>query len=1119
MYNTGATALTDIYYIRTCDPDNDEAHGGGFPTYNQVVYQNDAIHRVMVKGSGEVYTYAYLGLCSKDQRAKALVYSSWPINYSVTDLSTVYTGTASISPDYTVGLADDGDIATGIIFHICSIPAHDSAVVSCAYTFLNSSHGVDSAFPEPAMVVSGTTTLPPTPGAAIYDTFFVCGHPGATTVPVSLTGATTGVWTWSSWTWAPSIGLSTTTGTSSTITLSALTGAVTYTITGNDSLPGSSCAPGNRRVMYLTVVPCFGATADSPCVGGTLHLNAIGDSAGATYAWYLGGSYATPVYTTHHVAISPVTMAAAGTYTVIRTMSGSYDTATVNVVIHPLPTYSVANNGDSLCFATVSSASDTMKLYAYPYVAGYNYSWSGPGGFSSTLEYPTFPNYNYTDTGIYSVTVTDTFGCQYTESTDATILPPVIIPHISGIHHYCTGDAFVPFGITLQPGARAIWYSSDTATIGSFIAPTVDLSYAHVVTLYAAQELGICVGLKDSITVVVDSTPAPSTVSAPPVCADSTLHLFASNNLPAGYFSWSGPASFSAHIADPMIANASTGNSGTYFVTYTMPSGCQNIASVSTFVGATPPTPVITMNAPCDLDTLYIHATDTSGATYVWNCPNGATVYRADSFFAFARIGVNDGNYRVVATITTSGLACPSLPANYNAIIYAIPPIPYPHDTAYCQGYLYPMVLLADSLDDGAYTGTDYLTWYGPNDSNLLYPTRIPNTNLVGTTNYYVTQTKIYPLNTCTSPRSFEKVSILQYPVFNISLSSPFACQGGAITLTYAPGAYTHFDPLYYAWSYPQGAICTAGCVNSPVTAVVFDSLYNDTVELTVTNKQWNIACATTKSVSVDVIPMPKSNEYSVPIVCQGDVVNVELKGRTDNAVVFNWDFDQQAGDQIVYSSSNTDGPYGVKWNNSGTKIISVVPYTKEGCPGKSSLDTVLVLPLPPASFNHGNGDKVCALDSVLFRADAGDSADYNYEWRPKHFFSENNRGEIWGRIEFAGYVTLTVSNPFGCTNSDSVYFDTDPLCCVVYMPTAFTPNGDGKNDHYRPVFSGSHKFHDFRIQNRWGQTVFESSNNGDEWDGSLGGVPQDIGTYFYYLKYDCNGKTVEKVGDFTLIR
>ena len=158
-----------------------------------------------------------------------------------------------------------------------------------------------------------------------------------------------------------------------------------------------------------------------------------------------------------------------------------------------------------------------------------------------------------------------------------------------------------------------------------------------------------------------------------------------------------------------------------------------------------------------------------------------------------------------------------------------------------------------------------------------------------------------------------------------------------------------------------------------------------------------------------------------------------------------------------------------------------------------------------------------CIEDSVLLTAKDIDYSN-NYSWKPTHFFNVADGFSVWGRIEKTGYVTLTVTNAFGCVAQDSLLFEPD-ACCAVYFPSAFTPNGDGKNDLFRPIYNGYHQFHVFRINNRWGQTVFESTNSDLAWDGKYNGEPQDMDVYYYYVKYDCDGKTIVQSGDVTLVR
>ena len=68
-----------------------------------------------------------------------------------------------------------------------------------------------------------------------------------------------------------------------------------------------------------------------------------------------------------------------------------------------------------------------------------------------------------------------------------------------------------------------------------------------------------------------------------------------------------------------------------------------------------------------------------------------------------------------------------------------------------------------------------------------------------------------------------------------------------------------------------------------------------------------------------------------------------------------------------------------------------------------------------------------------------------------------------------------------------------------IYIPSAFTPNGDGLNDTFGVKGEGIRNYH-FYIYNRWGTVIFESTNPKQQWDGKLGGEPAEQGTYVYQL-------------------
>ena len=68
-----------------------------------------------------------------------------------------------------------------------------------------------------------------------------------------------------------------------------------------------------------------------------------------------------------------------------------------------------------------------------------------------------------------------------------------------------------------------------------------------------------------------------------------------------------------------------------------------------------------------------------------------------------------------------------------------------------------------------------------------------------------------------------------------------------------------------------------------------------------------------------------------------------------------------------------------------------------------------------------------------------------------------------------------------------------------IYIPSAFTPNGDGINDTFGAKGEGIQNYHLY-VYNRWGQVIFESTNPNQQWDGKYAGQPAEQGTYVYQL-------------------
>lgn len=118
--------------------------------------------------------------------------------------------------------------------------------------------------------------------------------------------------------------------------------------------------------------------------------------------------------------------------------------------------------------------------------------------------------------------------------------------------------------------------------------------------------------------------------------------------------------------------------------------------------------------------------------------------------------------------------------------------------------------------------------------------------------------------------------------------------------------------------------------------------------------------------------------------------------------------------------------------------------------------------------------------------------------------------------------IELVVGTKEGCISevfADSVIMSAMP-CPEFYVPSAFSPNNDGKNDRFEFVAAGFSKIELFKVYNRYGQLVYSSNDPRKGWDGRLKGTDQPPGAYVWMIKgTDLNGVSHSKKGTVVLVR
>jgi gliding motility-associated-like protein len=177
------------------------------------------------------------------------------------------------------------------------------------------------------------------------------------------------------------------------------------------------------------------------------------------------------------------------------------------------------------------------------------------------------------------------------------------------------------------------------------------------------------------------------------------------------------------------------------------------------------------------------------------------------------------------------------------------------------------------------------------------------------------------------------------------------------------------------------------------------------------------------------------------------------------------------AGGTYLWQDGSSAQTYVV--NATGTYAVSV---TVNGCTGADSLTITFIT--APAPFSLGKDTTICA----------------------------------------EAPLTLDAYQPY---TSDSINITVDDCICRVNIPTAFSPNKDGKNDTYGGIAWCIPKNYLLEIFDRWGQKLFTSTSIFTRWDGTYNNREQPIGVYVYYMKYTDPYSNIEytQSGNVTLVR
>jgi gliding motility-associated-like protein len=322
--------------------------------------------------------------------------------------------------------------------------------------------------------------------------------------------------------------------------------------------------------------------------------------------------------------------------------------------------------------------------------------------------------------------------------------------------------------------------------------------------------------------------------------------------------------------------------------------------------------------------------------------------------------------------------------------------------------------------------------------------------------------------NSCGTVRDSILISPKQKPVFNIGNDSSF-CSGASIIVQ----SSVQSPDYSYLWN--TGS-------TDPSISIKNSGLYWLKVSNVCGN---NIDTINTKLYSLPSLTLSKDS-----IICRGTPRVLEAGKGFANYL---W----STGESTPSIAVNNTGLYWVKITDN------------HSC---SNSDSLLVTQIvDPAKNFIPKSDSICATYGNLTISSPNIFADYLWN---------NGMGTNSIVINKPGAYWLTVTDKYLCKSTDTIIVYAKKCLEGFYIPTAFTPNGDGLNDAFKPIIGGNPRSYHFNIYDRWGKLVFTTTNFKTGWDGRFKNLLYDSGIFIWTCTFELDGyQNNFKKGTVILIR
>jgi gliding motility-associated-like protein len=618
-------------------------------------------------------------------------------------------------------------------------------------------------------------------------------------------------------------------------------------------------------------------------------------------------------------------------------------------------------------------------------------------------------------------------------------------------------------------------------------------------TIYTVNKPGGC-GTGTITTTVTVLSPTANASNTSPACEGTSFTL--NGNASAGAtYSWTGPAAYSSNIQSPTLSSVLPSASGTYTLTASLSSGTLNCSAVATTTALVIPVNPVNVNPSvisiCEPNPFTLSANANGASSYQWSGPGSYNSGQQNPTVNNTAPGMT-GIYTVTASFIGGPVVCQST-NTVDVTVKPLLPVAFPQQANVCGN---------GTISVPGPAGATSYTWNGPNS----YSSNTQNLFISpATSNMSGNYSLIVDANGCITSGNVN-INVLT-PISFVSVSpAKMICQGDTTNLysTVTGGSGTYV----FSWSPGSG-------LSNPNAAATIASP-GVTTQYTISAA--DVGCpsqAINTFVTVSVNPKPVPNIVASQIAgCVPLCINLNSNSNPQAASV-GWNF----GQGMTASGDIIDQCF----KNAGTYPITTTITDINGCTSITTANFVITAYPRPQPWFTWNPTEISVIENTgtfLSTSVSGSVATYYWDFGDGLGNPENNSSTAANPShEFSGAgtfpVTLVMTNAWGCT--DTIIRAVDVIeDFTIYIPNAFSPNGDGLNEIFQPKGMGwKPNMYEFLIYDRWGNLLFKTNDYTKGWDGTIKGqlCPTDVYVWRIRVEGSAKGKLKELAGHVTLMK